>query len=37
VLVDNAGYGLLGFFEEITAGDAQAQFATNFKKGCANV
>jgi NAD(P)-dependent dehydrogenase (short-subunit alcohol dehydrogenase family) len=30
VLVNNAGYGLLGFFEEITASDAQAQFATNF-------
>ena len=30
VLVNNAGYGLLGFFEEITANDAQAQFATNF-------
>jgi NAD(P)-dependent dehydrogenase (short-subunit alcohol dehydrogenase family) len=30
VLVNNAGYGLLGFFEETTASDAQAQFATNF-------
>jgi NAD(P)-dependent dehydrogenase (short-subunit alcohol dehydrogenase family) len=30
VLVNNAGYGLLGFFEEITPSDAQAQFATNF-------
>jgi NAD(P)-dependent dehydrogenase (short-subunit alcohol dehydrogenase family) len=30
VLVNNAGYGLLGFFEEISPSDAQAQFATNF-------
>jgi NAD(P)-dependent dehydrogenase (short-subunit alcohol dehydrogenase family) len=30
VLVNNAGYGLLGFFEEITLNDAEAQFATNF-------
>jgi NAD(P)-dependent dehydrogenase (short-subunit alcohol dehydrogenase family) len=30
VLVNNAGYGLLGFFEETTPDDAQAQFATNF-------
>jgi NAD(P)-dependent dehydrogenase (short-subunit alcohol dehydrogenase family) len=30
VLVNNAGYGLFGFFEEITPSDAQAQFATNF-------
>ena len=29
VLVNNAGYGLLGFFEETTVNDAQAQFATN--------
>lgn len=29
VLVNNAGYGLLGFFEETTSDDAQAQFATN--------
>ncbi|HWS67767.1 MAG TPA: oxidoreductase [Steroidobacteraceae bacterium] len=29
VLVNNAGYGHLGFFEETTIRDAQAQFATN--------
>jgi NAD(P)-dependent dehydrogenase (short-subunit alcohol dehydrogenase family) len=29
VLVNNAGYGHLGFFEETTNEDAQAQFATN--------
>jgi NAD(P)-dependent dehydrogenase (short-subunit alcohol dehydrogenase family) len=29
VLVNNAGYGQLGLFEENTAADAQAQFATN--------
>jgi NAD(P)-dependent dehydrogenase (short-subunit alcohol dehydrogenase family) len=29
VLVNNAGYGHLGFFEETTMADAQAQFATN--------
>jgi NAD(P)-dependent dehydrogenase (short-subunit alcohol dehydrogenase family) len=29
VLVNNAGYGHLGFFEETTIQDAQAQFATN--------
>ena len=29
VLVNNAGYGQLGLFEESTAVDAQAQFATN--------
>src|SRR5262249_10906991 len=29
VLVNNAGYGLLGFFEETTVNAAQAQFATN--------
>jgi NAD(P)-dependent dehydrogenase (short-subunit alcohol dehydrogenase family) len=29
VLVNNAGYGHLGFFEETTIEDAQAQFATN--------
>jgi len=29
VLVNNAGYGHLGFFEETTVEDAQAQFATN--------
>jgi NAD(P)-dependent dehydrogenase (short-subunit alcohol dehydrogenase family) len=29
VLVNNAGYGHLGFFEENTIEDAQAQFATN--------
>jgi NAD(P)-dependent dehydrogenase (short-subunit alcohol dehydrogenase family) len=29
VLVNNAGYGHLGFFEETTSADAQAQFATN--------
>jgi NAD(P)-dependent dehydrogenase (short-subunit alcohol dehydrogenase family) len=29
VLVNNAGYGHLGFFEETTAADVQAQFATN--------
>jgi NAD(P)-dependent dehydrogenase (short-subunit alcohol dehydrogenase family) len=30
VLVNNAGYGHMGFFEELTMQDAQAQFATNF-------
>jgi NAD(P)-dependent dehydrogenase (short-subunit alcohol dehydrogenase family) len=30
VLVNNAGYGLLGFFEETAPDDVQAQFATNF-------
>jgi NAD(P)-dependent dehydrogenase (short-subunit alcohol dehydrogenase family) len=29
VLVNNAGYGHLGFFEETTADDVRAQFATN--------
>jgi NAD(P)-dependent dehydrogenase (short-subunit alcohol dehydrogenase family) len=29
VLVNNAGYGHLGFFEETTSEDAQAQFDTN--------
>ncbi len=29
VLVNNAGYGQLGLFEENTAADAQTQFATN--------
>jgi len=29
VLVNNAGYGLYGFFEETTIKDAQEQFATN--------
>jgi len=29
VLVNNAGYGHLGFFEEMDADDVQAQFATN--------
>jgi NAD(P)-dependent dehydrogenase (short-subunit alcohol dehydrogenase family) len=29
VLVNNAGYGHLGFFEETSMEDAQAQFATN--------
>ncbi len=29
VLVNNAGYGHLGFFEETTLEDVQAQFATN--------
>ncbi|SDP94389.1 NADP-dependent 3-hydroxy acid dehydrogenase YdfG [Rhodoferax sp. OV413] len=29
VLVNNAGYGQLGLFEESTVADAQAQFATN--------
>jgi NAD(P)-dependent dehydrogenase (short-subunit alcohol dehydrogenase family) len=29
VLVNNAGYGHLGFFEETTAEDERAQFATN--------
>lgn len=29
VLVNNAGYGHLGFFEETTRADAEAQFATN--------
>jgi NAD(P)-dependent dehydrogenase (short-subunit alcohol dehydrogenase family) len=30
VLVNNAGYGHLGLFEETTRQDAEAQFATNF-------
>jgi NAD(P)-dependent dehydrogenase (short-subunit alcohol dehydrogenase family) len=30
VLVNNAGYGHLGLFEETTEQDAEAQFATNF-------
>ena len=30
VLVNNAGYGHLGLFEENTIADAEAQFATNF-------
>jgi NAD(P)-dependent dehydrogenase (short-subunit alcohol dehydrogenase family) len=30
VLVNNAGYGHMGFFEELTMEDAQALFATNF-------
>jgi len=29
VLVNNAGYGHLGFFEETTIKDVEAQFATN--------
>ncbi len=29
VLVNNAGYGHLGFFEETTAADIEAQYATN--------
>jgi len=29
VLVNNAGYGHIGFFEESTAADIEAQFATN--------
>jgi NAD(P)-dependent dehydrogenase (short-subunit alcohol dehydrogenase family) len=29
VLVNNAGYGHLGFFEETTSADVQSQFATN--------
>jgi NAD(P)-dependent dehydrogenase (short-subunit alcohol dehydrogenase family) len=29
VLVNNAGYGHIGFFEESTPGDIEAQFATN--------
>ena len=29
VLVNNAGYGHLGYFEETTAADIQAQYATN--------
>src|ERR1700712_2877569 len=29
VLVNNAGYGHLGFFEEVTMQDVQAQFSTN--------
>ena len=36
VLVNNAGYGHVGFFEELTTGDAQAQFATNLN-GVLNV
>jgi NAD(P)-dependent dehydrogenase (short-subunit alcohol dehydrogenase family) len=36
VLVNNAGYGHVGFFEELTAEDAQAQFATNLN-GVLNV
>jgi NAD(P)-dependent dehydrogenase (short-subunit alcohol dehydrogenase family) len=36
VLVNNAGYGQVGFFEELTAEDAQAQFATNLN-GVLNV
>ena len=34
VLVNNAGYGHLGFFEENTIQDAQAQFATNLFGVC---
>ena len=30
VLVNNAGYSILGNFEEMTAGDLEQQFATNF-------
>jgi NAD(P)-dependent dehydrogenase (short-subunit alcohol dehydrogenase family) len=30
VLVNNAGYGLYGFFEESTIEDARGQFETNF-------
>ena len=29
VLVNNAGYGHMGFFEEMTIADVQQQFATN--------
>lgn len=36
VLVNNAGYGHVGFFEELTTEDAQAQFATNLN-GVLNV
>ncbi len=36
VLVNNAGYGHVGFFEELTTADAQAQFATNLS-GVLNV
>jgi NAD(P)-dependent dehydrogenase (short-subunit alcohol dehydrogenase family) len=36
VLVNNAGYGHVGFFEELTTQDAQAQFATNLN-GVLNV
>src|ERR1700722_1543066 len=33
---DNAGYGHVGFFEELTTQDAQAQFATNLNLYCAS-
>jgi NAD(P)-dependent dehydrogenase (short-subunit alcohol dehydrogenase family) len=36
VLVNNAGYGHVGFFEELTTQDAEAQFATNLN-GVLNV
>jgi NAD(P)-dependent dehydrogenase (short-subunit alcohol dehydrogenase family) len=36
VLVNNAGYGHVGFFEELAAQDADAQFATNLN-GVLNV
>jgi NAD(P)-dependent dehydrogenase (short-subunit alcohol dehydrogenase family) len=36
VLVNNAGYGHVGFFEELTTQDAQAQFATDLN-GVLNV
>jgi NAD(P)-dependent dehydrogenase (short-subunit alcohol dehydrogenase family) len=36
VLVNNAGYGHVGFFEELTTEDAQARFATNLN-GVLNV
>jgi len=36
VLVNNAGYGHVGFFEELAAQDAEAQFATNLN-GVLNV
>jgi NAD(P)-dependent dehydrogenase (short-subunit alcohol dehydrogenase family) len=36
MLVNNAGYGHVGFFEELTTEDAQAQFATNLN-GVLNV